>query len=152
MTGPVTVAGRLVRYRYAVYLGGLAVVALPLVLADLAGVVLGPVARAAMVVPALAAMVVTYAAERRARASGTLGSDGDGAHGSTGGDGAGGDATADEPSTGVTTGQRVLLVLAGLGAAAGGYAAAVGQFVGGAGFLLGSLLLARRAVLGGGSR
>lgn len=143
MTDRAGVADRLVRYRYVVYLGGLAVVALPLVLADLASVVLGPLARAALVVPTLGAMVATYLAERRARAAGALGDDA-------------GDDPGPTPGTathsGVSTGQRVLLVLAGLGAAGGGYAVAVGQTVGGAGFLFGSLLLARRAVTGGGSR
>ncbi|MFC7098709.1 hypothetical protein [Halobaculum marinum] len=98
--------GALVAYRLAIYLGGLAVIGLPLALREAVGVTVPPAARTALTVTTIAVMVVTYLFERR------LGIDGDHAAdtgGATAGDG------------GYPLGTRAAIAVAVLGLAAGVY-------------------------------
>lgn len=70
----------LVTYRMAIYLGGVAVIGLPLVLHSAAGVTVPGSARLAITVATVGLMTVTYLAERRLGAN--AGGDGDGSAGS----------------------------------------------------------------------
>lgn len=69
----------LVTHRIAIYLGGVAIIALPLVLHSAAGVTVSRSARLAITVAMVGLMTVTYLAERR------LGTDVDGAGGGSAG-------------------------------------------------------------------
>ncbi|WP_254545021.1 hypothetical protein [Halomarina pelagica] len=116
--------GLLVAHRTVVYLGGLAVIALPIALEAAAGITVPRAVRTALVAVTLAVMIVTYLGERRARRAARRGE------------------TA-EPSYPLRT--RLAAVLALAGVAAGLYAALEVNPILGLLFVGGALLFGRIA-------
>lgn len=112
----------LVAYRLPIYLGGVAVIALPIVLADVFGTVIPAGARTAIVVVTIAVMIATYVGERRL--DGTP--DGD-------------DATEpDRPTYPLRT--RIAMTMALLGVAVGIFVALEVDLAAGILFILGAYL------------
>lgn len=133
----------LAAYRLPIYLGGLIAIATPLALAEVAGVVVPPAARTAVVAVSLAVMIATYVGERRERARGSAG-------------------TATEPGTGGDAGRgrerpeyslraRLAVAAAVVGVAVGVYLAAAGDLVVGLLFVFGAYLFGYVAYRGEGS-
>ena len=118
----------LVRHRYAVYFGGLAVITAPPAL-EAAGIPVSQSARAALVAGALAVMVVTYIGERRVRATG--GAD---------------DASAPDDVATPDTAAQVAVAAALAGVAVGGYLALQGRLWIGGLFAVGAVAFARMAI------
>ena len=112
----------LAAYSLPIYVGGLIAIATPLALAEVAGIVVPPAARTAVVAVSLAVMVATYVGERR-------GSAGD-AGGSATGDG------RDRPEYSLRA--RLAVAAAVVGVAVGVYVAAAGDVVVGLLFVLGA--------------
>lgn len=110
----------LVAYRLLVYLGGLAVIGLPLVLAQVFGIVLPPTARTVIVVVTLTLMVLTYVGERRISKEGM----------------------AAESGREYRLRMRLALALAAVGVAIGVYVALAVNLVGGILFVVGAYLFA----------
>lgn len=142
MTDDIDASGELgaflVTYRMAIYLGGIAVIGLPLVLHSAAGVTLPRSARLAITVAVVGLMTVTYLAERR------LGTDvADGASGDVT-DGAGGDGPDGPAATrsAYSLRTRITVAAAVLGLAAGVYVALEVSLPAGLLFVVGAYLFA----------
>ena len=137
----------LVTYRMAIYLGGIAVIGLPLVLHSTAGITLSDSARLAITITTVGLMTVTYLAERRLGLDVDAGVDGDSV--STGGDS---DRTVDSTSTGggYPLRTRIAVAAAVLGLAAGIYVALEVSIIAGVLFVGGAYFFAYLAYEGDG--
>lgn len=120
----------LAAYRLPIYLGGLIAIGTPLALAEVAGVVVPPAARTAVVGVSLAVMVATYVGERRDRARGAAGD-------------------GERPEYSLRA--RLAVAAAVVGVAVGVYLAAAGDLVVGLLFVLGAYFFGYLAYRGEGS-
>ena len=118
----------LVRHRYVVYLGGLAVITAPPAL-EAAGILVSQSVRTALVAVALAAMVVTYIGERRLRSTGET-------------DDASAPADVETPDTAA----QVAVAAALGGIAVGGYLGLQGRLWIGGLFAIGAVAFGRMAI------
>lgn len=137
MDAPGGLGAFLVTYRMAIYLGGIAVIALPLVIHGAAGVTVPRSARLAISVATVGLMTVTYLAERR------LGRELDAGNDGLQGSGVGGG--------GYPLRTRVAVAAAVLGLAAGVYVALEVSLLAGLLFVGGAYLFAYLAYEGEGA-
>ncbi|QLG26634.1 hypothetical protein HUG10_03355 [Halorarum halophilum] len=128
----------LVTYRMAIYLGGVAVIGLPLVLHNTAGVTVSQSARLAITIATLGLMTATYIAERRLGRDSDVTGDEDGTVGS--------DAnTGEYPMR-----TRIAVASAVLGLAAGVYVGLEVSWLAGLMFVAGAYFFAYLAYAGDG--
>lgn len=140
ITAPAELGGLLVTYRMAIYLGGVALIGLPLAIHSIAGVTVPASVRLAITVTTVGLMTATYFAERRSE----VGFDDDQT---------GGDVDSHPSEQGYSLRTRVAVASAVLGLAAGVYVGLEVSPVTGLLFVAGAYLFAYLAYRGdGGSR